>query len=245
MRKLSDVFSVLAGSLMTVALASIPSACDSGPAKRPLGATCGEPSQCESNLCIQNTCIDPVGCATAFANNAPAALVEACMFGLQSITVSPLSANGAPGDTVQFTATGLFGGSTGADSGSGAGEPVPPSDSGGEREGALTVAREANLTNVVSWQGDQFVTFSREDTPGLATISQQASGRVTVRATLSRGTAGGEDGPRTVTGEATLVVGGGQLRVEICGDQIDNDGDELIDCSDPDCAEAPECAREP
>jgi hypothetical protein len=41
------------------------------------------------------------------------------------------------------------------------------------------------------------------------------------------------------TGTATAQV------KEICTDGIDNDGDKLIDCKDPDCAEAPECKVPP
>ena len=34
-------------------------------------------------------------------------------------------------------------------------------------------------------------------------------------------------------------------QIEICDDGEDNDGDELVDCNDPDCVEAPVCAVVP
>jgi len=216
-------------------------ACDSG-SKLPIGSTCGEPSQCESNLCVANICIDPVGCATAFANNAPSGLVEACMAGLQSVTVTPTSASGSPGSTVQFTATGVFGAALAS---GGSGGPSSDSDSGfGEREGALDVVTAPDLTAIVTWQGNEFVTFSTEGAPGLATILSGAIGRVSVVATISKGSGLGEDGPRVVTGTATLDVGGSDVEIRTetnCGDGLDDDDDGMIDCSDPDCAEDPLC----
>jgi hypothetical protein len=44
------------------------------------------------------------------------------------------------------------------------------------------------------------------------------------------------------------ALGGGAPpppEVEICDDGIDNDGDGLIDCADPDCSAAPNCASPP
>ncbi|MGB5314406.1 MAG: hypothetical protein WBN56_00255 [Robiginitalea sp.] len=35
-----------------------------------------------------------------------------------------------------------------------------------------------------------------------------------------------------------------EIPVEICDDGVDNDGDGLTDCEDPDCELAPECTPE-
>jgi hypothetical protein len=34
-----------------------------------------------------------------------------------------------------------------------------------------------------------------------------------------------------------------QAKTEICNDGIDNDGDKLVDCADPDCATDPACQK--
>ena len=35
-----------------------------------------------------------------------------------------------------------------------------------------------------------------------------------------------------------------EVPAEVCDDGIDNDGDGLVDCEDPDCAGSPECIPE-
>ena len=42
--------------------------CESDSSGRPLGATCGEASDCESDLCIESVCIDPAECGRVFAD---------------------------------------------------------------------------------------------------------------------------------------------------------------------------------
>jgi len=190
-------------------------ACDSDPGKRPIGATCDEAAQCASSLCVQNICIDPVGCATAFATGTPEGLVEACMVGLQSVAVAPLEATAPPGGSVQFTATGTFG----------TGEVVNPTDcvstadcpSGydcrptedGMRcvlfsaDMALTASPIADLTAVVMWQGAEgLVTFPDAAKPGLASISRNAIGTFVIVASINRSAAA----PKIVSGTARLTV---------------------------------------
>lgn len=200
-------------SALSLGLALAAGACDSDPAKRPLGATCDEPTQCQSNLCIQNLCIDPVGCSSVFASETQAALVNACMTGLQTLVIAPLQSTTNPGGQVQFQATGTFGSADvdpqacvsladcpqGQDCRSTAdGMRCVPFGSG--PEAALTAAATAELTALVTWSssGEQMVVFSSA-TPGLARVSPNASGTFLIRATLTKG-------DRTLFGETTLSV---------------------------------------
>jgi hypothetical protein len=196
-------------------------ACDSDPERRPLGATCDEGEQCQSNLCIQNVCIDPGGCAAAFARDAEQALLLACLDGIATIVVTPDQAAVTPGSQVQFTAIGQFGGTT----------PVADGDG---TDAALT-SLEADLTAVVTWQSNPVGLFVSQ-TPGLATIPMAGVGTITVFAILS-------EGDRSVSGRASVQAGttGG----EICEDGTDNDGDQRIDCQDSDCADSPACRLDP
>jgi hypothetical protein len=49
-----------------------------------------------------------------------------------------------------------------------------------------------------------------------------------------------EASPAALPSDPTIVIDA-VLAVEICDDGIDNDRDDLIDCDDPDCADAPNC----
>jgi hypothetical protein len=46
-------------------------------------------------------------------------------------------------------------------------------------------------------------------------------------------------------GLVLLPVGTASAQETACNDGLDNDGDKLIDCKDPDCANAPNCVKTP
>jgi hypothetical protein len=91
-------------------------------------------------------------------------------------------------------------------------------------EGTATLA-------AASWQSNPLGLFGGQ-APGLATIPTAGVGSIVVLAILSKGDA-------RVSGQATVVVSreGG----EICDDGTDNNGNNLIDCQDQECADFPGC----
>ncbi len=149
--------------------------CD-GNAKLPVGSTCGEPAECESGLCVENLCIDPVGCADvlnpAQPLEQPGPLFDACLMGLSTIVVTPASVTAALGERVEFKVEGVF-------------APASKvSDGEDVRDAALNAT--VDVTALVNWSSPEGVSFSSEE-PGVAVIGEGTLEEFSVEAVLRVG----------------------------------------------------------
>jgi hypothetical protein len=140
--------------------------------KLPVGSTCGEPSECESGLCVENLCIDPLGCAEVLNPVTPGPLFDACLMGLSSIIVTPASVIAALGERVEFEVQGVF---------SPAAKVSAEED---VRDAALTATLD--VTALVNWNAPDGVSFSSEE-PGVAVIGEGTLEEFSVEAILRVG----------------------------------------------------------
>lgn len=194
------------------------SACGDG-ARRVHGDSCDSPGQCESGLCSEEVCIDPLSCIDLFrAANPGDDVTRACIAGLSSIDVEIAEDRSGSDGTIQFRAIGAFSSTTtgptggAGEGGSDSGSPVPSFD-----EGALAMALP-DLTDVAIWSSSDplVIDFLEGSAQGLGTVGESfgtAAATVTASVTL---------GDTVVSGSTTA----GSARI------TDSDDDGVPDESD-------------
>jgi hypothetical protein len=209
------------------------SACGDG-ARRVHGDSCDSPGQCESGLCSEQVCIDPLSCIDLFrAANPGDDVTRACIAGLSSIDVEIAEDRSGSDGTIQFRAIGAFSSTTtgptggAVEGGSDSGSPVPSFD-----EGALTIALP-DLTDVAIWSSSDplVIDFLEGSAQGLGTVGESfgtAAATVTASVTLGDTVVSGS----TTAGSARITDGGDAGQGEAPMTPIDSDDDGVPDESD-------------
>lgn len=212
-------------------------------ARRVHGDSCDSPGQCESGICAEQVCIDPLSCIDLFrAANPGDDVTQACIAGLSAVQVEVADDRSSSDGTIQFRAMGVFASTTtGPTGGTGeggvdTGSPAPAGDSGagdfGRQDGALTIAAP-DLTDVAIWAStDPLVIDFLEGSPrGLGTVGESfTTSAATVLATVTVGDS-------VVAGSTTV----GSTRITDGGDagqggspmpDLDTDDDGVPDTQD-------------